>query len=59
VTGAEDEVLEPVRPGDERVLELVRAIDHAIARPHLVYVPVLPGEAGAGEQEEDLLRSAV
>src|SRR5688500_14128225 len=35
---AEDEVVEPVRAGDERVLELVGAVDDAIAGPHLVHL---------------------
>ena len=56
---AEDEELEPVRPGDERVLHLVRAVDDAVERPHLVHVSVLPREPGAGEDEVELLRRAV
>ena len=51
---AEDEVLEPVRPGDEGVLVVVCAVDHAVARPHLVHLAVLPGEPGAFEDVEDL-----
>ena len=56
---AEDEELEPVGAGDERVLHLVRAVDDAVERPHLVHVSVLPREPGAGEDEVELLRRAV
>ena len=49
----------PSAPGDERVLELVRAVDHAVARPELVDVPVLPREARACEDEVDLLGGSV
>ncbi len=59
VARAEDEVLEPVGPGDERVLHLVRPVDDAVERPHLVHVAVLPREARAGEDEVELLGGAV
>ena len=59
VTRAEGEVLEPVLARDERVLVLVRAVDHAVARSYLVHVPVLPREPRAGEHEEDLLGGRV
>src|SRR5581483_6982151 len=55
----EDEVLEPFRPGDERVLEVVGRVDDAIVRPNLVHLAVLPREPGAAEDEEVLLRRAV
>ena len=42
---AEDDVLEPFGPGDERVLEVVGLVDDAVERPHLVHVAVLPREA--------------
>src|SRR5581483_2969368 len=54
-----DEVLEPVGAGDERVLEVVRDLHHAVARAHLVHVAVLPEEARAGEDVVDLLGRAV
>ena len=56
VPRAEHEELEPVGTCDERVLEVVGRLDHAVARPHLVHIAVLPREAGAGEHEVDLLR---
>jgi len=59
MTGAVHEELEPVRTGDERVLEVVGGLDHAVAWPNLVDVAVLPREPGAGEDEVDLLRRAV
>ena len=51
---AEDDVLEPVRPCDEGVLVLGRALDDAIAGAHLVHPAVLPREPGAREHEVDL-----
>jgi hypothetical protein len=42
--GREHQVLESLRPADERVLALVRAVDHTIAGPHLVDRVVLPGK---------------
>ena len=42
----EREQIEPVRAGHERVLELVRPMDDAVAGPNLVYPVVLPREAG-------------
>ena len=59
VTRAESEVLEPLLARDERVLVLVGAVDHTVARSYLVDVPVLPGEPRAGEHEEDLLGGRV
>src|SRR6478672_820557 len=56
---AEDEVLEAVGPGDERVLHLVRPVDDAVEGPHLVHVAVLPGESRSGKDEEELLRGPV
>ena len=41
VTRAEDEVLEPIGPGDEGVLVLVRAVDDAVAR-HAPRAPARP-----------------
>ena len=57
--GAEDEVVEAFRPRDERVLELVGAVDDAIAGPDLVHLLVLPREPGAREHVVDLLGGAV
>ena len=54
-----DEVLEPVGACAKRVLELVRAVDDAVAGAYLVRGLVLPREAGAAEDEEQLLRRAV
>lgn len=59
VTRSVDEVVETVRTRDERVLVLVRAMDDAVERAHLVHFAVLPREARASEHEEDLLRCAV
>ena len=59
MAGAEDEVVEPVGAGDEGVLVVVCAVDHAVAGPDLVHVAVLPGEPRACEHVEDLLRGAV
>ena len=59
VPRAEDDVLEPVRPRDERVLELGRAMDDAVAGAHLVDLLVLPVEPRAREHVVDLLRRAV
>jgi hypothetical protein len=59
VTRPEDEVLEAVGPGDECVLHLVRVVDDAIERPHLVHLSVLPGEARPREDEVELLGRAV
>ena len=56
---AEDEVLESLGPGDERVLHLVRPVDDAVERAHLVHLAVLPGEPRAGENEVELLGRAV
>ena len=56
---AEDEVVEAVGTGDEGVLELVGAVDDAVARAYLVHLLVLPREPGAGEHEVDLLGGAV
>ena len=59
VAGAEDEVVEPVGAGDERVLVVVGSVDHAVAGPDLVHVAVLPGEPRPFEDVEDLLGCAV
>src|SRR4051794_4109217 len=56
---AVDQELETVGTGDERVLEVVGGLDDAIERADLVHLAVLPGEAGAGEDEVNLLRRAV
>src|ERR671911_469257 len=50
----EHEVRDPVRSRDERVLHLIRAVDDAVARPHLVDLLVLPSQPGAFEHVIDL-----
>src|SRR5205823_4562634 len=50
---AEDEVIQPLRPRDECVLEMVGLMDDAVERPNLVHLAVLPSEARAGEDKED------
>ena len=59
VAGAEHQAVEPVGAGDERVLHLVGAVDHAVAGPHLVHLLVLPGQTGAAQHVVDLLGRAV
>ena len=54
-----DEHLEPVRASPERVLLVVGQVDDAVARPELVHLLVLPGEARPAEHEDDLLGRAV
>ena len=55
----EREEVEPVRPRDERMLVVARALDDAVEGPYLVHSAVLPGEPRAGEDEEELLGRAV
>jgi hypothetical protein len=55
----EDEEIEAVRAGDERVLQLVGALDDAVARADLVDDVVLPGKASSAEDVVDLLGGAV
>ena len=57
--GREDEVLETVGAGHERVLHLVCAMDHAVAGANLVHCVVLPGEARPTEHEVQLLGGSV
>ena len=52
---AEGKDVEPVRPGDQRVVLLGDAVDDRVAGAHLVRLPALPREPGAGEDVEDLL----
>lgn len=59
MAGAEDEELEPLRARDERVLELVRALDDAVAGAYLVHLVVLPEQARTSQHEVDLLGRAV
>ena len=53
---AEDQVVEPVGPALEAVLEVVGDLDDRVARPHLADLLVLPEKARAAEDEGDLLR---
>ncbi len=55
----EDEVLETVGAGHERVLHLVCSMDHAVAAANLVHCIVLPGEARPTEHEVQLLGCSV
>ena len=57
--GPEDDVLEPVGPALERVLEVVRDLDDRVAGTDLADRLVLPEEARAREHERDLLREPV
>jgi hypothetical protein len=52
---AEDEVVEPVRSGAERVLVVVRDLDDRVPRPDFEGCLVLPRETRAAEDEVDLL----
>jgi len=59
VARPEDDVVEPVGAGNEGVLVVVGAMNHAVADTDLVDSAVLPGEPGAFEHVVDLLRCAV
>ena len=59
MAGAEHQAVEPVGAGDEGVLHLVGAVDHAVAGPQLVHLLVLPGQTGAAQHVVDLLGRAV
>jgi len=56
---AEDEQVESLRSGAERVLVVVRDLDDRVPRADLADLLVLPGETGAVEDEVDLLRACV
>ena len=56
---AVDEDVEPVVAGPQRVRPGARRMDDAVAGPDLVDLPVLPGEAGAAEDVDDLLLGAL